>query len=116
MFINEREKMLDEIGKIYGDKINPADIVLMGTFIDANQKPIGAVRDDDGAIRLIYIDEGNTLLLIRYDSKESRDLLKDGLKDVECYIRSQGYKLQLAYESSDTPKKECGEFAFSFCR
>lgn len=116
MFIYEKNDLLDAIGKIYEDKVDPANIVLVGTFIDIDQKPIDTVRDEDGAIRFIYIDEGSTMLLLKYLNRKDRDVIESGLEKVKAHLQSQKYKLKLVYEASDTAAKEYGEFAFSFCR
>lgn len=116
MFIYEKDNLLDAISKIYGDNVDPANIVLVGTFIDIDQKPVDVVRDEDGAIRFIYIDEGSTLLLIKYHNTESRNLIEKGLDRVRKHLRVQGYKITLLYESSDSIEKKYGEFVLSFCR
>lgn len=116
MLIREKDKLLDAISKIYEDKVDPSNIVLVGTFIDINQEPIDAVRDEDAVIRFIYIDEGSTLLLIKYHNTESRNLIENGLGRVRKHLQVQGYKIILLYESSDSIEKKHGEFVLSFCR
>ena len=116
MLISEKDKLLDAVSKIYENKVDSANIVLVGTFIDIDQKPVDIVRDEDGAIRFIYIDEGSTMLLLKYHNRKDRDLIEEGLEKVKSHLQSQKYKLKFVYEASDTTAKECGEFAFSFCR
>lgn len=116
MFIHEKNNLLDKISKIYEDQVDPANIVLVGTFIDIDEKPVNVVKDEDGAIRFIYIDEGGTLLLIKYHNKEGRNLIENGLDRVKKYLQTQGYKITLLYESSNSIEKLCGKFVLSFCR
>lgn len=115
MFIYEKNNLLDAICKIYKDKVDPANIVLVGTFIDIDQKPVDVVKDEDGAIRFLYIDEGGTLLLIKYHNKESRNLIENGLDRVKEHLQAQGYKITLLYDSSNSIEKKCGKFVLSFC-
>lgn len=116
MFIHEKEKLFRKVDEIFQTSISKENVVLLGKFIDVDQTPVAAKVEQDGAIRLIYIDEGSTQLFLKYQNKDERDIIEKHLDDISKYLKGEGYKVEVLFEVSKSPESDNGCFSFSFHR